>query len=229
MSVAGRIVRMRQHLLTWGDENVRDYPWRRTRDPYSILVAEFMLHRTRADQVRAVYERFVAMYPTLADYAAGDPEVIRRILYPLGLQWRIAGMMQALVLVYEKHGEVPTDDKVLRAIPGIGPYIAAAVRCFVLNEPLALVDTNTVRVTGRVFGLDVRGEARRRKEIMGQIAAACDPDRARDYYFAMIDLAHIICRSGTPACETCPLLSAPCDFGRTRKEVQVIEKCEKTR
>lgn len=219
MSSAGRTGRLRRRLLKWGDGHVRDYPWRRTRDPYAILVAEFMLHRTQAEQAAVVYERFMAAFPSLVAFATGDPEQIRELLYPLGLSWRIEGMMQALWLIHERHRTVPTDEEVLRAVPGIGPYIAGAVRCFVLNEPLALVDTNTVRVTGRVFGLDIRGEARRRKEVIGQIAATCDPDRPRDFYFAMIDLAHLICRSGEPACEVCPVLEVPCVYGQGRTGV----------
>jgi A/G-specific adenine glycosylase len=208
------IVRLRRRLLKWGRAHGQDFPWRRTQDPYALLVAEFMLHRTRADQVRAVFERFMADWPTLDRYVVGDAEAVKQVLWPLGLNWRIEGMMQALTLLHTEFGYVPVDKEALLSIPGIGPYIASAVVCFSQNQPVALVDTNTVRVTGRVYGLDLRGEARRRKEMINQIAAACDPERPRDYYHAMIDLAHMICRPKEPDCRICPLLNVPCSSGQ---------------
>lgn len=208
-------LRLRRRLLEWGQVNAQDFPWRRTQDPYAILVAEFMLHRTRADQVRAVFERFMTAWPTLDRYVVGDAKAVKQVLWPLGLNWRIEGMMQALTLLHAEFGYVPVDEEALLSIPGIGPYIASAVVCFSQNQPVALVDTNTVRVTGRVYDLSLHGEARRRKAMINQIGTACDPERPRDYYHAMIDLAHMICRPKEPACHLCPLLDIPCSFGQS--------------
>lgn len=207
---------LRERLLQWGQDNRRSYPWRRTTDPYAILIAEFMLHRTQVVQVENVYLRFLERWPTLDAVVAADDEELRTILSSLGLQWRISLMIKALNFLWREYGTVPTDVNSLKAAPGIGPYIANATYCFATNSPITLVDTNTVRVTGRVFGLDLAGEARRRKSIIDTIGRACDPLEPRNYYYSMIDLAHSICTPHAPQCDVCPLQTLPCDYGIKR-------------
>lgn len=211
------IVTMRNKLLAWEDANRKDYPWRQTRNPYHILVSEFMLHRTQAKQVEKVYLRFLTRFPTLKDVAS-SPDDARKILQPLGLQWRIDAMISALTELWSRYHTVPLDVEKLMSVPGIGPYIASATVCFSTNTRLPLVDTNTVRVTGRFLGLSLQGEARRRKEVISAIFQTCDPERPRDYYYAMIDLAHVICKPSQPQCTVCPLADIPCAFALQRTE-----------
>ncbi|NOH14225.1 MAG: DNA-binding protein [Chloroflexi bacterium] len=202
-------------LLAWGEENTRAFPWRHSTDPYLVLVSEFMLHRTQVKQVTPVFEIFTRAFPDLRTLLKSDEKKIQKILSPLGLQWRIDGMIAALKEIQIRYDGVPTDYDQLIAVRGIGPYIAGATVCFTTNRPLPLIDTNTVRVTGRVQGLDLSGEARRRKEITLAIEEICDPDHPRDFYYAMIDLAHELCRPENPQCEDCPLLSVPCNYGQS--------------
>mgnify|MGYP001055804247 CR=1 FL=1 len=215
MRVSKQISDLRKHLLEWGNENTKSYPWRWVNDPYRILVSEFMLHRTQAKQVIPIYEQFIVVYPDLRSFSQADHNETRTMLSSLGLQWRIDGMIRALAEIWESYQEVPPDQEKLRSIDGIGQYIAGATICFSLNEPVTLIDTNTVRVVGRVFGLDLSGEARRRKSVVLAIKETCDPDNPCDYYYSMIDLAHQICKVRTPLCVTCPLLDLPCAYGNS--------------
>lgn len=209
-----RVNQLRKDLLTWGSINTKVYPWRQTTDPYLVLVAEFMLHRTQVPQVQVVYEQFVQLYPHLEDFVQGSNETILEILYPLGLHWRIKGMINALFFLWQSYKCVPTELDKLLAVPGIGPYIAGATVCFSQNQPMPLIDTNTVRVIGRIFGLELKGEARRRKDVINTISYSCDPKQPRNYYYAIIDLAHTICKVDNPYCSSCPLLNVPCQFGQ---------------
>lgn len=178
-----------------------------------------MLHRTQAKQVVMVYEQFISLYPTLEAVAHADEQRVQAVLKPLGLHWRINGMINALSHLWAVYREVPLDREKLMSVEGIGAYIAGATICFTGNEPVALIDTNTVRVIGRLFGLDLSGEARRRKEVIRAIADSTDPARPRDYYYAMIDLAHHICTARSPACHKCPLFDLPCTYGNNRPDL----------
>jgi len=204
----------RRRVLRWGEHNGGAYPWRKSRSLYRILVSEFMLHRTQASQVVPVYRAFVAEYPNLDVSVQADIRRQRRLLGPLGLYWRSEGMLKALRALWIDHRGVPADYDRLLAVEGIGPYIAGAIVCFSKNVPVALVDANTVRVVGRTMGLMLQGEARRRKEMRETIGDLCDPSRPREYYYAMIDLAHNVCRPRQPECRICPLLSLPCQYGQ---------------
>jgi len=210
-----RIRRFRKRLQQWGKFHRKDYPWRRMKDPYAILVAEFMLHRTQVRQVENVYLEFMAKYPNLKTLSEAPDEEVLGVLAPLGLHWRNRGMLKALRNIWEQHRMIPLEAKELLSLPGIGPYIAGATLCFATDQAFPLVDSNTVRVIGRVFGLDLHREARRRADVKNMITASCDPEHPRDFYFALIDLAHSLCRPQDPRCRDCPLLTLPCDYGKS--------------
>lgn len=209
-----KIDRLRFFLLNWGKSNTESYPWRFIDDPYCILISEFMLHRTQTRQVIPVFQKFILNYPDLERFVSADISDIQNNLKPLGLQWRIDGMVNALKEIWFTYREVPLDIEKLLAIYGIGQYIAGATICFSQNIPLPLIDSNIVRVVGRVFGLDLSGEARRRSSMAHTIKSAVDLIEPRKYYYAMIDLAHNICKVTKPRCVMCPLLIVPCSYGQ---------------
>ena len=153
-------------MLGWGDLHIRSYPWRYLDDPYRVIVSEFMLHRTQTKQVLPIYEQFVSYYPTLEGYADANRANVENILRPLGLHWRIQGMLDALDGFWNEYRVVPMDYDRLISVPTVGQYIAGAVICFTSNQPITLIDSNIVRVVGRVFGLDLSGEARRKKPVI---------------------------------------------------------------
>lgn len=201
-----KIQAFRQKVLAWGENNTRDYPWRHTKGPYSVLIAELMLRRTKAEQVLPVYEAFIASYPTLSalgDAAASD---IREILSPLGLNWRIENLVQLAHMVRENRlHRIPESSEELQLLPGVGPYVAGVVSCLAFGQGCPVLDTNVVRVLGRFFGLSLEGEARRKKEMIELAAECVDPKAPKEYTLALIDVGALVCTPASPQCTACPL------------------------
>ncbi|RKO68214.1 DNA-binding protein [Desulfofundulus salinus] len=199
---------VRKALISWGKVNFRQFPWRLTRNPYYILIAEVLLHRTRALQVVPVYERFILRFPDVATLSRAGKEELYNLLHSLGLFWRIEALYHlARIVVRDFSGQIPVEKHLLLSLPGVSDYIAGAVRCFAWDLPEVLMDTNTVRITGRLFGLPVRDSSRRSRKFAELLASLMDRDRPRDFYFALLDLADKICvAKNQPACHQCPVL-----------------------
>ena len=197
----------RKALLAWGRKHFRSFPWRSTEDPYRILMAEVMLHRTQASQVVPVYERFVERYPNVSTLAQTRRKELRELLYPLGLHWRIDLVYDmAADLMDRFHGRVPRKKTDLLSLPGVSEYITSAVCCFAWNQQQPLIDTNTVRVMGRLFGLEIKDSSRRNRRFRDLIAALVDPDEPQTYHYALLDLAERVCmKKRVPDCFKCPV------------------------
>lgn len=197
----------RNLLLQWGESNFRSFPWRLTNGPYEILLSEVMLHRTQAIQVVPVYKKFIAAYPDLTTLALVSKSDLDSILYSLGLHWRkdlIYKMVHELRERFECR--IPSERSDLLSLPGVSEYIAGAVRCFAWNMPEPLADTNTVRVVGRLFGLPVKDSSRRNKTFHEILTALVHPTNARQYNYALLDLADKVCtKKQAPDCKVCPL------------------------
>lgn len=205
-------------LLSWGKVNFQDFPWRATGDPYRILVSEFMLHRTRASQVKPVYEEFIDNYPSLNEFLRAEDIEIRKKLETLGLSWRTENLIRALREFQIKYQAVPNDYQQLKSIHGIGQYIAGATVCFSSNTNSSLVDTNTLRVIGRFWGFDFNEGNRKKKETREKIAKVTFSKYPRNLYYAIIDLAHMICKVTDPDCHQCPLISEECMYFENREQ-----------
>ncbi|MEM6280632.1 MAG: hypothetical protein AAF787_00445 [Chloroflexota bacterium] len=203
-----------QRLLAWFAENQRTYPWRYIDNPFHLLMSELMLRRTRADQVVAVYRNFVAKYPDAVTLASADADTVATDLYSLGLAWRIPAFQQLVhTLVTEFDGIVPDDYKALTSLPGVGDYVASAICSFAFGQPIAVIDTNTVRIIGRLYGIEVHAESRRKKDVRQRIQGVMNPDEPALHNFAMLDLAALVCTPSAPACDACPLQDY-CAYGR---------------
>lgn len=199
--------KFRAAIIAWGRSNFRPFPWRETDDPYRLLVAEVMLHRTKALQVLPVYERFVVRYPDVDALIEATKDDLHAAMASLGLRHRV-DMLHAMVqdLAERFGGRVPEDKDALLSLPGVSDYIAGAMRCFSRNEPEPLVDTNTIRVIGRLFGLTATDSSRRNRVFKETIAALVDPDDARAYNYALLDLASLVCtKVRPPGCFVCPV------------------------
>jgi A/G-specific adenine glycosylase len=202
-------------LLRWFSEGERSFAWRWRRTPYRVLKAELMLRRTQADQVEPVFKRFVQKFTSIRAVAGTPPRVIRLELKPLGLKWRAANVVSLAHEIQRRfQGRVPSGKAELLSLPGVGPYVAGAVRCFALGKPELLIDTNVVRVIGRFFGLKLEGEARRRKEMIATVEACVPRRRPADYNYALLDFAAAVCLARKPLCGKCPL-KTQCDFYRS--------------
>jgi A/G-specific adenine glycosylase len=176
-------------------------------------VAEVLLRRTRADLVAPVYRRFLERWPRLQDFLEAPWAEVEEILRPLGLRWRVENLRhlrQALPGVLQD----PAYPRLLE-LPGVGDYVASAVRCFAFGEARPLIDANTVRVLGRYFGVPVGPESRRRKWLI-ELAWSVLPKEDVDLYnCAILDLAAQICLPRQPRCAACPLREQCC-YARTR-------------
>jgi len=201
---------LQQALLDWGKENYRSFPWRETDNPYHILLAELFLHRTQAKQVETVYKQVIKRYPTPADLLSVNPKRLRVTLYALGLHWRTELLLKMVHQIQQEHGgKVPHERETLLALPGVNAYIAGAVRCFAWNEPEALLDTNTVRIAGRLLGWEVKDSSRRSPHFRQALEALLDHENPRAFNYALLDLAHLVClKRQPPHCAECPLKSA---------------------
>lgn len=192
-------------LLRWWRTNRLQLPWRETRDPYRVLVAEVLLQQTGHARVRPQYEALVEMAPTPSQLASLSPAVISTLIAPLGLHHRADTLVRlGRMLVDRYSGRVPTAERDLLSLPGVGPYAARAVRCFALGKPEPLVDKVTARVYSRMLGLQVALRPGR-DPVLWSTVAAIQPTRPRAFHFAVIDLAAKVCRPSAPNCPRCPV------------------------
>jgi A/G-specific adenine glycosylase len=201
-------------LLVWWETNQRDYPWRSTRDPYRIIIAEFLLHRTRADQVVPLYNRLISTYPDIPSLANASRVDLHEMLFSAGLRWRIDLLLEtARDIESQFAGKVPVERKELESLPGVGPYIAAAVRTFAHGIPDTILDTNTVRIAARVFDFPLTDSSRRSRSVIALMDSLLDRIRPREFNLALLDLGALVCRPKQPLCAQCPVQPL-CAYGR---------------
>jgi A/G-specific adenine glycosylase len=155
-----------RRLLRWYSRHRRDLPWRRTTDPYQVLVSEIMLQQTQVERVIPKYHEFLTRYPSFESLARARPAEVKRTWYPLGYNIRpvhLQGIARETIARYG--GRLPDDARVLRSLRGIGPYTAGAILSFAYGRDAAVVDTNVRRVLSRVF----RGPRRRPRRGAGAL------------------------------------------------------------
>lgn len=188
-------------LLTWGRVRYRDLPWRRTRDPWAVLVSESMLQQTQVARVEPRYQQFLEAFPSPAACASASLGAVVTAWAGLGYNRRAVNLHRcAVALVTEHGGALPDDLPGLLALPGIGPYTARAILAFAFERDVGVVDTNAARVLARTAGRSLRPR---------EAQAAADqvvPEGAGWWWNqAMLDLGALLCRSRTPGCATCPV------------------------
>jgi A/G-specific adenine glycosylase len=194
------------NLDDWWQNNKREFPWRSTKVPYEILIAEVLLHRTRAEQVAPIYLKFIDSFPTIGSLAEANLGEIQAILHGLGLNWRIELLHKMAQEIENKHnGKIPENKDDLKSLPGVSDYIASAVMCFAFNRSEPLLDTNIVRVIGRVFALRVTDSSRRSSNFKKLYIAIGCKKNPRNFAFAIIDLGALVCLPSKPLCNACPV------------------------
>ena len=198
----GRVEQAHTALLSWYAEHGRDLPWRRTRDPYAILVAEVMLQQTQVERVIPIWHAWLARFPGFADLARATRSDAIRAWHGLGYNLRAVRLHQIAQQVVEKHdGSLPATLEGLLALKGVGRYTAGAVACFAFDQPVAMVDTNVRRVLGRVF----LGPAAEPSEVARLAEAVVPVAAAYAWNQALMDLGATLCRARRPLCLVCPL------------------------
>jgi A/G-specific adenine glycosylase len=206
-----------RRLLGWFDQNARDLPWRRSRDPYAIWVSEIMLQQTRVAAVLEHYARFMERFPALEDLAAATEDEVLAHWSGLGYYRRARLLLKAAQLVArDLGGNIPANAEDLRALPGVGEYTSAAIASIGFGEPVACVDGNVERVLRRVRGWDEGAAAQLRAEA----ARLLDKERAGDFNQAMMELGATVCVPRGPLCIHCPVI----DICATRGEHALGER-----
>jgi A/G-specific adenine glycosylase len=199
----------REALLTWFASRARDLPWRRERSPYRVWISEVMLQQTRVETVLPYYQRFLEAFPDLRALAAADEDRLMALWAGLGYYSRARNLLRCARRLVEEHGgRFPAEGAALAALPGFGPYTAAAVGSLALGLHLAAVDGNIRRVLARVFALE--GELRSgagAARLAGLAQALLPPGRAGLWNEALMELGATLCRPRRPHCEVCPLAS----------------------
>lgn len=195
-------VAITEPLLAWGLPRLRNFPWRDTRDRWSVLVSEVMLQQTQVSRVVPKYEAFIAAYPTAANCAAAPLADLLRLWSGLGYPRRCKNLHEAAKqIVAQLGGQVPGELAALCALPGVGPYTARAVMAFADGADVAVVDTNVARVLARVTNMSL--SARQSQDIADQVQPR---GLAWEWNQVMMDFGAQVCTSRVPKCDACPIV-----------------------
>ncbi|HEX6597875.1 MAG TPA: hypothetical protein VF034_01035 [Gemmatimonadaceae bacterium] len=209
---SGRGRRVSEKLRRWFRANGRDLPWRRTRDPYHVLVSELMLQQTQVSRVVPRYGEFLEAFPTLHHVAGAKPARVTEAWSGLGYYAR-ARNLHALARQVTDGGRdasatLPAEPHELRSLPGIGAYTAGAVSSFAYERRAELVDTNVARVLKRVFAPDADLKTTRGQKRVWSIARAILPRTGRATWThnqALMELGALVCTARVARCDMCPI------------------------
>lgn len=206
------IADMRMRLLDWYDAEGRSLPWRirpedresgRVADPYAVWLSEIMLQQTTVPHAMPYYFKFLERWPAVQDLAAASEDEVFAAWAGLGYYARARNLIACARAVSDAGGAFPSDEAALLALPGIGPYTAAAIRAAAFDLPASVVDGNVERVITRLCALPL--PVRHSKPEIKRIAAAlASPDRPGDYAQAIMDLGATVCTPRSPSCPSCP-------------------------
>lgn len=197
--------KFQKRLLTWYEEYGRDLPWRRTGDPYKILVSEVMLQQTQVDRVIPKFHEFLQKYPTVRDLAEAQPEEVRKIWYPLGYNirpYRLHGIACETMKRYG--GSIPSKEEELLSMKGIGRYTAGAIQSFAFQKDAPILDTNVMRVLHRIF--IGTGDPKKQKSTLWLLAKKLIPKgKGYDFNQSLMDFGAMVCTARKPFCLLCPM------------------------
>jgi A/G-specific adenine glycosylase len=200
------VAAVRGALLEWFAGHGRDLPWRRTRDPYKIMVSEIMLQQTQVDRVVPKYQAFLMRFPSLAALAAAPTADVIRAWTGLGYNRRAVNMQRAARAVLDEHnGEFPHNMAKLLKLPGIGPYTAGAIACFAFEQDVAFLDTNIRRVVQRLFVGPEESASVGEARLLAIAHDAVPPGQGWAWNQAIMELGALICTATAPACWRCPV------------------------
>jgi A/G-specific adenine glycosylase len=199
--------RFRHRLLTWYRRHGRDLPWRKTDDPYHILVSEIMLQQTQVDRVLPKYAEWLKKYPSMHVLAAAAEQDVAKTWYPLGYNIRPRRLQSiARESVAKYGGQLPSDEATLLSFKGIGAYTAGAIRSFAFRERAAILDTNVARVLFRVFVAKGDAKSHAMKKHLWTLSETVMPQRhVFDFNQALMDFGAMICVARNPKCLICPM------------------------
>ncbi|MBR9692483.1 A/G-specific adenine glycosylase [Candidatus Woesearchaeota archaeon] len=192
-------------LLKWYADEGRDLPWRRTKDPYKILISEIMLQQTQVDRVIPKYETWLKTFPSWKTLAAGSRSDVLKLWSGLGYNNRAVRLHALSKLVVEElGGKLPVSEEELVKLPGIGPYTAGALMAFAHNKPGKCIDVNIERIVKR-YSFPKRKKEITKKEAEEEFLFLFPKNKATDFANALMDFGSMICTASNPKCDDCPL------------------------
>ena len=199
--------RFRRRLLAWYARNGRDLPWRRTRDPYHILVSEVMLQQTQVDRVLPKYKEWLDRFPSFEALAAVSIRQASHVWYPLGYNVRPRRLHAIARTVVKKHGgRLPSDRDTLMTFKGLGKYTVGAVQSFAFGKRAAILDTNVARVLFRVFVQKGNLKSSATNKHLWTLSEQLLPRKhVFDFNQALMDLGAMVCVARQPRCDRCPM------------------------
>lgn len=196
-----------ERLLAWSARSLRDLPWRRTRDPWAVLVSETMLQQTQVGRVVGPFVAFLARWPEPAALASARPSEVIDAWQGLGYNGRAVRLEACAQAVVDRHhGRVPDDLGALLELPGVGAYTARAVLAFAFERPVGVLDTNAARVLARAAA----GHRLGPRAAQDLADASVPPLRSWAWNSAVLDLGATVCTARDPACDRCPLAPRWC-------------------
>ena len=197
-----------EKLAAWWKINKRWYPWRETKDPFRLLIAELLLRKTSAAQVEKIYEPFLKKYPNAKNLSKASYEELATFLNPLGIEYKRADLLIRLSseIVSKYNNIVPREREVLLTLPAVGPYAANAVLSLIHGEDVPMVDTNFIRIIERVFGYKSSKSRPRCDRSIWDFAQKLTPiNNSAWFNLAVLDFGALVCRATNPRCSLCPL------------------------
>lgn len=202
-----QIREFRRVVLTWFEDYGRDLPWRRTRDPYAVLVSEVMLQQTQVATVIPYYNEWLCRFPNVSALAKASEADVLRAWQGLGYYRRAQNLREAARAIEEIHGgRLPRTIEAIRSLPGVGRYTAHAVATFAFDQPVPIVETNIARVLARLFNLRQPIDANAGRETLWRAARSLVPATlARSFNSALMDLGATVCTAKEPNCQACPV------------------------
>jgi len=196
------IKRIQKVLLEWGRENYSDFPWRSSHNSFHALLAEVMLQRTRAEQVVPVFKTFASRYPSSVE-ASKDEKGIKKLVSTLGLNWRGEKIIE-LAKALKDLGNTPTVLEGLTSLPGVGPYAASSYLSLHAGTRMPIVDSNVVRLWGRIFDFETDQETRRKRWFLELADRLTPREGFREFNYAVLDFTRTVCKP-KPLHNICPL------------------------
>ena len=219
MSAKSTLATFRRLVIAWFDRHGRDLPWRATRDPYHVVVSEFMLQQTQVSRVAEYYPRFLEQYPSIEHLARATPAMVRESWDGLGYYRRAENLHRLAREVVATHaGQVPKEVALLRALPGVGRYTAGAVATFAFELAEPAVDTNVARVIRRAFHPRLGPRARDERRVWATAQALLPPPGKRAWSLnqGLMELGALVCTARIARCDLCPVKGV-CRTGRKRR------------
>lgn len=203
------------YILSYYQSHGREFPWRKTKNPYKIFLTEILLRKTTSTQVKTIYPEFFSKYPNIESLASANEKELENLIKCLGLsKQRSAQMIKLSKIILERYGGfIPKNYNELIALPGVGMYTAGGFLCLACNEDVSMVDTNVIRVISRYFNFKSKKKAIANDRKIWMFVKDLIPNgKCKEFNLGLIDFASAICKPNKPECEKCSLNVKCCFF-----------------